>query len=460
MAYIIDSLQNYQQQIVDHFKADEHRRSSFQKHMRNSRFKEVMARNRAAPGPGHVAGASKRDGRKIHGPPQGQDPVEYYRDRLHMRKEKEKKMWGRATQPPTAASAPTGQPGRRSDVEPQAPLASSGASTERPWAEKVETRRPVQMDAEDVYETLKKVYSTTQSTSRKAAPYVHYDGRVTAGLPLRLDEMEFNPSHTATGETARERDPSNRWQHQQTQGARPSDTPVAVPTPASRQQATNSGRRPQPPKRSNADEATAAAPPDHTRRVQPTWQPRMATCEQLTNSESKVDRWAAAAPWRERPGEHAGDENHDAQIEKGWPFRILQPRHEQESEVGVGGYRPDVCPSSARSMIAEATTARSRKAFDSDPQGGGWATSEPAAVTRARAPSQTTHAWRVAPPIIEDGRVEYRYHSESQRPVSAVALTADRELDAPARASTASPRPHRRFVFPSKGGPHAVQSAR
>jgi hypothetical protein len=174
-----------------------------------------------------------------------------------------------------------------------------------------------------------------------------------------------------------------------------------------------------------------------------------------------VDRWAAAAPWRERPGEHDdGSDSKDGKLTgEAWPFRMLQPRHNQESDVGVGGFRPDIGPSSARSMNAVATASRSRR-LDAEPEGGGWETAAAAGVADVRAPSPTTRAWTVAPPLTEGGRVEYRYHSEQQRPVPAVHLTADRRLDSPTRAQSISPTPPRRFVFPSKGGPRAVQSAR
>jgi hypothetical protein len=462
MAYIIDSLQNYQQQLVDHFKADEHRRSSFQKHMRNSRFKEVMARSRVATGPAHAAGTTKRDGRKIHGPPQGQDPVEYYRERLQTRKKKAEILRRGSLQPASPASAPTGQAARQSDSQVNKPvLTTHGASTyaraERPWAERTDTRKAVHMTAEEIRETLKQVYSTTGATNRKTAPYKHYDGRVTAGLPLRLNEMEFKSQSAATGHTrGQARITTKHTQAMLDLGSKKPGANVA-PRQTGRDM---SGRKPEPPeRRPGAEAATAAAPPDHARRVKPTWRPDKAACEPLAASDSSVERWAAAAPWRERPGEHAGGESRDTGASNGWPFRMLQPRPEQESDVGVGGFRPDVCPSSARSMNAEATGTRSRK-LHAEPEGGGWQGAIPAAVAGARSSLSTTHAWAVAPPITEDGRVEYRYHSESQRPVSAVALTADRQLDAPARASTASPQPHRRFVFPSKGGPRAVQSAR
>lgn len=469
MAYIIDSLQNYQQQLVDHFKADEQRRSSFQKHMRNSRFKEVMARSRVPTQPTHAVGTTKRDGRKIHGPPQGQDPVDYYRERLQTRKKKAQSLRQGSMQPASPASAPTGQArtgqaARKSDSPVRPALNTYGASTyaraERPWAESTDARKAVKLTAEEIRETLKQVYSTTGVTNRKPAPYQHYNGRVTAGLPLRLNEMEFKSQAAATGHTARGQTSTDNKIAQASLDLR-SKKPVPGTNAATVQtELQRSRQRPEPPeRRPDAEAATAAAPPDHARRVRPSWRPGKAACRPLDASDSNVERWAAAAPWRERPGEHTGGECRDAEASDGWPFRMLQPRPEQESGVGMGGFRPDVCPSSARSMNAEATTTRSRK-LHAEPEGGGWESAMPGAVAEARASQSTTHAWAVAPPITEDGRVEYRYHSESQRPMSAVALTADRQLDAPTRASTASPQHHRRFVFPSKGGPRAVQSAR
>ncbi len=470
MAYIIDSLQNYQQQLVDHFKADELRRSSFQKHMRNSRFKEVMARSRVATGPAHAVGTTKRDGRKIHGPPQGQDPVEYYRERLQTRKKKVETLRRDSTQPASPASAPTGrastvQGADQSDLQVKPAPTAHGACTyvraERPWTERTHPRKSIQLTAEEIRETLKNVYSTTGATNRKTAPYKHYDGRATAGLPLRLNEMQFKTKAAARGDTARGKATIDNNKHAQVILGQRSKSPTRGKNAAQGQtERDRSARRPEPPERPpDAEAATAAAPPDHARRVKPTWRPGKAACEPLAASDSNVDRWAAAAPWRERPGEHAGDDNCDAGTPDSWPFRILQPRPEKESDVGVRGFHSDVCASSARSMNAEATTSRSRK-LDAQPEGGGWETARPEAVARARASRSTTYAWSVAPPITDGGRVEYRYHSETQRPVSAVALTADRQLDAPARASTASPQLHRRFAFPSKGGPRAVQSAR
>jgi hypothetical protein len=450
MAYIISSLQNSQQKLVDHFKADEQRRAGFQRYMKNSRFKEVMARSRIAT----VPARSTRGGSKVHGPPPGQDAVEYYQERLERRREKSRMLWAGSSRPSTPASTPTGQ---AAQVEPKPPTTNHGASTyartERPWTARAQSRKAVQMTAEDVREALKNVYSTTDTTGRRRAPYVHYDGRASAGLPLRLDEMEFKKSERAAkGDTARAQESTNSRPAQVERAVRSSSAASSVPTDAPGQDETwQPGRKPQPPeRRPEKQAATAAAPPDHTRRVRPSWRPDKAAWEPIADRDSNLDRWAAAAPCRERPG----GESRDVRVPDGWPFRILHPRSEQERDVGSGGYRPDVCPSSARSMNAEATTTRSRN-LDAKPEGGGWESSDPEAVVEARA----THAWSVAPPITEGGRVEYRYYSESQRPASAVALTADRQLDAPSRASV-SPQPVRRFVFPSKGGPRAVQSAR
>ena len=454
MAYILDSLQNYQQQLVDHFKADEQRRAGFQRYMKNSRFKEVMVRSRIAT----VPKRSTPGGSKIHGPPPGQDTVEYYRERLETRREKSRKLRAGSMYPPTPPSTPTGQVACNSDaqVDPKRQTthgASTYVRTERPWTTRAQSRKAVQMTADQVREALKNVYSTTDTTGRRRVQYVHYDGRVSAGLPLRLDEMEFKKSERAAkGDTARAQESSNS-RHAQVEKAVPSSsTTSSVPTDAPGQdEIWQPDRKPQPPaRRSEKQAATAAAPPDHARRVRPSWRPNKAAWEPIADSDSNADRWAAAAPWRERPG----GESRDVRVPDGWPFRILQPRYEQERDAGSGGYRPDICSSTARSMNAEATTTRSRK-LDAKPEGGGWETSDPEAVVEARA----THAWSLAPPTTEGGRVEYRYYSESQRPASAVALTADRQLDAPSRASV-SPQPVRRFVFPSKGGPRAVQSAR
>ena len=84
MAFIIDSLQNYQQEIVDHFKADETRRAKFDAHMRNARYREVLLRNRD---PAKQAGQDRSRnsrGRKLVGPQEGEDPVDYYLSLIHI----------------------------------------------------------------------------------------------------------------------------------------------------------------------------------------------------------------------------------------------------------------------------------------------------------------------------------------------------------------------------------------
>jgi len=190
-------------------------------------------------------------------------------------------------------------------------------------------------------------------------------------------------------------------------------------------------------------QSAPSAPPDHTRRVKPSWKPNSATAQPLpSDGSSAVGRWASASPWRERPGEH--DAN--ATPVEEWPFRILQPRHDQEREVGVPGYRRDVAPTAARTMVDGAVGSRALH-LNLGPEGGG--SSSIGGWVKATPRSATTRAWYVAPPIVEAGKVEYRYHSETERPVSAVTLTSDRDLDAPKRSTT----PEQRFVFPSRGGP-------
>ena len=131
MAYIIDSLGNYQQQIVDHFKADEQRRANFQKHLKNSRYREVMVRSRAPTGP---ARENKPDGRQIHGPPQGADPIEYYKKRLGHTRISDKEGPPKAK---LAAASEAAAPLDAAAAAKAAKLQRHGASTYarsvRPW---------------------------------------------------------------------------------------------------------------------------------------------------------------------------------------------------------------------------------------------------------------------------------------------------------------------------------------
>ena len=331
MAYIIDSVGNYQQQIVDHFKADEQRRANFQKHLKNSRYREVMVRSRAPTGPG----APKRDGRQVHGPPQGGDPIEYYRKRLgHTRisnKEGSQQL-GSKLSAPEAEVAP-----ESSHAKPQRHGASTYARSVRPWHGSQSARRTTKLDADSIRETLKGVFAEASGARKRAVPYPHYDGRVTAGLPLRLDEMEFvreahksgMPQRLMRGTQGFTEAEAEALKLELAAGGIRSRSPDS---PGHHHDVPHMPRPPTEAKQQRAQSAPAH-PPDHTRRVKPTWKPNTATAHPLpSDGSSAVGRWASASPWRERPGEYDG--NVETPLEE-WPLRTLQPRQDQEREVGT-----------------------------------------------------------------------------------------------------------------------------
>ena len=192
MAFIIDSLQNYQQEIVDHFKADETRRAKFDAHMRNARYREVLLRNRD---PAKQAGQDRSRnsrGRKLVGPQEGEDPVDYYRARMGWRKQRKDEM-KKGRDSPRRAAAAAGPRAKSSPPRAQLRAADTraGAATERAWSREAEPRA-AKLDAETIKQTLRSLYDEVGGRhSRRTPKFEHYNGRATAKLPLRLNEMLF-----------------------------------------------------------------------------------------------------------------------------------------------------------------------------------------------------------------------------------------------------------------------------
>ena len=435
MAFIIDSLQNYQQEIVDHFKADETRRAKFDAHMRNARYREVLLRNRD---PAKQAGQDRSRnsrGRKLVGPQEGEDPVDYYRARMGWRKQRKDEM-KKGRDSPRRAAAAAGAGARAKSSPPRAQLRAAdtraGAATERAWSREAEPRA-AKLDAETIKQTLRSLYDEVGGRhSRRTPKFEHYNGRATAKLPLRLNEMLF---------TSRAKPEPPKRSLSRSPPAAPTDDGAAQrvprPPPAREQPAASEEAAPPP----TGVVRTGWRPGTGARRVMPpprrllTPERRVlpAACEPLTEQESAEGRAARGfkvfSPWQAHPDEtfNAAEQIHPAQ----WPFRILQPKSGVAKEGSSAGFSRDRGPSSARRTIASASSSRAKKL---GPASG----------------STPSRHWAVAdPPPPPSRRHEYTH---SPRPTSAVELTSDRDLQRRPLTAPQSPPSERseRFAFPSK----------